>query len=358
MIRSVTGLCVLKHDTVTVVSLAGNYGDTVIVSYVEMQIFFINLSYFFHGHNTLAVDDRHMKCMFQIFIYGMTGNLSSKSGNRFLQKIVVVDDRSFQYSSGLRCYGNDRSSEEKCGCPGDKCSGRNFLLSWSNRAGDFWCKPEIRISVYLRNDRFSSIRSGMCYDFNHSQCSRSRWNSGNPLYSAEIYGKLCHLYGDRICSSDGTDHDRRKEKAFLTGKVIPLEEVNDGVFSAGVMGDGVAILPENDILYAPCDGEVTVLMDESRHACGLTLDNGMEILLHIGIDTVEMKGNGFEYLVALGQKVKAGTPLVRFDREKIQAAGHPDVTVCIVTEEGNAKNFKFITDIHVEAGKTTIVSYE
>lgn len=66
--------------------------------------------------------------------------------------------------------------------------------------------------------------------------------------------------------------------------MIPLEEVNDGVFSAGVMGDGVAILPENDILYAPCDGEVTVLMDESRHACGLTLDNGMEILLHIGIN--------------------------------------------------------------------------
>lgn len=71
-----------------------------------------------------------------------------------------------------------------------------------------------------------------------------------------------------------------------------------------------------------------------------------------------MKGNGFEYLVVLGQKVKAGTPLVRFEREKIQAAGCPDVTVCIVTEEGNAKNFKFITDIHVEAGKTTIVSYE
>lgn len=66
--------------------------------------------------------------------------------------------------------------------------------------------------------------------------------------------------------------------------MIPLEEVNDGVFSAGVMGDGVAIRPENDILYAPYDGEVTVLMDESRHACGLTLDNGMEILLHIGIN--------------------------------------------------------------------------
>ena len=146
-------------------------------------------------------------------------------------------------------------------------------------------------------------------------------------------------------------------RAFLTGKVIPLKEVNDGVFSEGVMGDGLAILPENDTLYAPCDGEVTVLMDESRHACGLTLENGMEVLLHIGIDTVEMQGDGFEYLVSLNQKVKQGTPLVRFDREKIRTAGHPDVTVCIVTEEGNAKDFEFVTDIHAEAGKTEIVLF-
>ena len=146
-------------------------------------------------------------------------------------------------------------------------------------------------------------------------------------------------------------------RAFLTGKVIPLKEVNDGVFSEGVMGDGLAILPENDTLYAPCDGEVTVLMYESRHACGLTLENGMEILLHIGIDTVEMQGDGFEYLVSLNQKVKQGTPLVRFDREKIRTAGHPDVTVCIVTEEGNAKDFEFVTDIHAEAGKTEIVLF-
>lgn len=146
-------------------------------------------------------------------------------------------------------------------------------------------------------------------------------------------------------------------RAFLTGKVIPLKEVNDGVFSEGVMGDGLAILPENDTLYAPCDGEVTVLMDETRHACGLTLENGMEILLHIGIDTVEMQGDGFEYLVSLNQKVKQGTPLVRFDREKIRTAGHPDVTVCIVTEEGNAKDFEFVTDIHAEAGKTEIVLF-
>ena len=152
--------------------------------------------------------------------------------------------------------------------------------------------------------------------------------------------------------------DKNTLTAFLTGKLIPLKEVNDGVFSEGVMGDGVAIIPENDVLYAPADAQVTVLMDESRHACGLKLDNDMEILLHIGIDTVEMSGDGFEYLVSLDQKVKAGTPLVRFDREKIKAAGHPDVTVCIVTEEGNAKNFQFESGMHAEAGKTVFARFE
>ena len=94
------------------------------------------------------------------------------------------------------------------------------------------------------------------------------------------------------------------------------------------------------MLYAPADAEVSVLMQDSKHACGLTLLNGMVILLHIGIDTVDMNGDGFEYLVSQNQKVKAGVPLIRFDREKIKAAGHPNVTICVITEDGNAKNIK------------------
>ena len=147
-------------------------------------------------------------------------------------------------------------------------------------------------------------------------------------------------------------------KAFLTGKVISLKEVNDGVFSEGVMGDGLAIIPENDTLYAPADAEVSMIMEESGHACGLTLANGMEILLHVGIDTVDMKGDGFKYLISEGQKVKAGTPLICFDRAKIRAADHPDMTVCIITEEGNAKNIQFRTGIQAEANKTEVVSFE
>lgn len=147
-------------------------------------------------------------------------------------------------------------------------------------------------------------------------------------------------------------------KAFLKGKVIPLKEVGDGVFSEGVMGEGLAIIPENDVLYAPSDATVTVLMEDSRHACGLTLDNGVELLLHIGIDTVEMQGDGFEYLVEEGQKVKTGTPLIRFDRQKIKDAGHPEVTVCVVTDGADEKTIHFHTGIEAREKETVIMEME
>ncbi len=147
-------------------------------------------------------------------------------------------------------------------------------------------------------------------------------------------------------------------KAFLSGKAIPLKEVGDGVFSAGVMGDGMAIIPESETLYAPVDAEVAVLMPDSRHACGLRTENGMEILLHIGIDTVTMNGDGFAYLVREGQKVCAGEPLITFDRAKIRAAGHPDVTVCIVTEEGNAQNIQFHTGMSAVEKETVVAQFQ
>ncbi len=147
-------------------------------------------------------------------------------------------------------------------------------------------------------------------------------------------------------------------KAFLTGQVITLKEVGDGVFSEGIMGDGFAIIPETDILYAPADAEVSVLMQESRHACGLTLDGGVEILLHVGIDTVDMQGDGFQYLVSQGEKVKAGTPLLRFDREKIRAAHHPDTTVCMITETADVNNVRFVTGVRAEENVTVVAELE
>lgn len=99
-------------------------------------------------------------------------------------------------------------------------------------------------------------------------------------------------------------------------------------------------------------------MPDSRHACGLKLENGMEVLLHIGIDTVSMNGDGFEYLVQEGQKVRAGTPLIKFDRAKIQAAGHPDVTVCIISNPGKAQDIRFHTGMDVKANETAVATFQ
>ena len=147
-------------------------------------------------------------------------------------------------------------------------------------------------------------------------------------------------------------------KAFATGDVIALKEVNDGVFSAGTMGEGFAIIPENETIYAPADATVNLLMQESRHACGLKLANGAEILLHIGIDTVAMKGDGFEYLVKEGQKVSAGTPLIKFDKKKISEAGYVDTIICVIAEPGNMENIIFETGIHAIEKETTVAKIE
>ena len=159
--------------------------------------------------------------------------------------------------------------------------------------------------------------------------------------------------------SDGETAEPLTElKAGLTGKVIPLDDVPDNVFSQHVMGDGIAIEPESDTVVAPANATVNAVMADTGHACGLTFANGMELLIHIGVDTVDMNGDGFTLLVSEGQKVKAGTPLIRFDKEKIHAAGHPSVTVFIVTEEGNAKEIQYLSGMEAVAGETPVIRFQ
>ena len=113
------------------------------------------------------------------------------------------------------------------------------------------------------------------------------------------------------------------------GKVIAREEIPDETFAAGILGDGVGIEPEEGVVVAPFDGEITSVA-ESKHAIGLE-SNGMEVLIHVGVDTVAMNGDGFSPAVKEGDKVKAGQKLLTFDRAKIKAAGHPDTVVVLLT---------------------------
>ena len=140
--------------------------------------------------------------------------------------------------------------------------------------------------------------------------------------------------------------------AICDGRTLPLSEVPDEVFSQGVMGEGMAFEPTGDTIYAPADADVSVVMEDSRHACGLALADGTELLIHIGIDTVDMNGDGFTLFVHEGDKVKAGDKLITFSPDKIAAAGHPKTTVFVVTEPSGHEQMTFNTGIDVKHGET------
>ena len=121
----------------------------------------------------------------------------------------------------------------------------------------------------------------------------------------------------------------------VAGRVVPLSEVPDPTFAEGVMGPGAAIEPTGDVVIAPAGGTVGATFD-TGHAVALVLADGTEVLIHVGIDTVAMKGDGFETLVSKGQEVNEGTPLLRFDRAKIAAAGHSAITAVVVLNNAGA----------------------
>ena len=132
--------------------------------------------------------------------------------------------------------------------------------------------------------------------------------------------------------------------APITGKYIPLEEIPDEVFSQGILGPGCGIEPEEELVVAPCSGTINTVAD-TRHAVGITMENGAELLIHVGMDTVDMNGDGFAVKVKPGQKVVCGQPLLSFSFAKIKAAGHPVTTAFVVT---NADDFSSVT---LDAGK-------
>ena len=124
------------------------------------------------------------------------------------------------------------------------------------------------------------------------------------------------------------------------GKIIPYTEIKDETFASGVLGQGVGIEPEEGIVYAPMDGEISSVAD-SKHAVGITGAEDMELLIHVGVDTVEMKGDGFNTLVAEGDKVVKGQKLMEFDIAKIKAAGKADTVVVLLTNSDDYENVKF-----------------
>ena len=139
----------------------------------------------------------------------------------------------------------------------------------------------------------------------------------------------------------------------IVGDVVALSNVNDPVFSSGAMGQGIAVKPSQDVVYAPADAEVTIVFP-TGHAYGLRTANGAEILIHVGIDTVSMNGEGFNHKVAQGDKVKAGDVLGTFDSAKIAAAGLDNTTMVIVTNTADFASVNPVASGSVAKGDAII----
>ena len=201
-------------------------------------------------------------------------------------------------------------------------------------------------------------------------------NGQLPLYllmvavSFALGFALTYMFGyeDEVEVAEGTTTERFVEEAVtgnvvalqnqtlqtpIVGDVVALSDVNDPVFSSGAMGQGIAVKPNEDVVYAPADAEVTIVFP-TGHAYGLKTSNGAEILIHVGIDTVSMNGEGFNQKVAQGDKVKVGDVLGTFDSAKIVAAGLDNTTMVIVTNTADFASVNPVASGSVAKGDAII----
>ena len=130
----------------------------------------------------------------------------------------------------------------------------------------------------------------------------------------------------------------------LKGGLVELKDVKDEAFSSGALGKGVAVMPKEGVLYAPADGTISAFFP-TGHAIGLTTDTGLELLMHVGMDTVQLDGKGFKPLAATGDTVKKGQKLLEFDMELIQEVGYSLVTPVLVT---NSDDFAEVVSVRAE----------
>lgn len=150
---------------------------------------------------------------------------------------------------------------------------------------------------------------------------------------------------------------KNKFVSYVTGEVIPIEDVKDNVFSKKLLGEGTAIEPKDGIIVAPCDGTITMVMEESKHAVGIIMENGMELFLHIGLDTVTLEGEGFEIFTSVGQKVNKGDKLICFDYDLLEKKGFIKTCVLVITNHQDYPDIEFYTGMDAVRGETVILKY-
>ena len=143
--------------------------------------------------------------------------------------------------------------------------------------------------------------------------------------------------------------------AAQSGTVIPITQVHDEVFAQKVLGDGVAIKPETGTVVSPVTGEV-VTVAETLHAYGIKTPDGLEVLVHIGVNTVELNGEGFQGMVKLGDNIKVGTPLCEVNLDLLKKKGY-DTDIVIIVTNLKPETLTAHTGIKAEAGQTCVLEY-
>ena len=145
--------------------------------------------------------------------------------------------------------------------------------------------------------------------------------------------------------------------AAIDGTTIDLANVPDPVFAQKMAGEGIAIDPTGNIIVAPCDGELSLIF-KTNHAFAMTLDGGIELLVHIGIDTVSLDGEGFERLIEPGTQIKAGTPIIKINKDFIESKGISLITPILITNPDSVKSITPIVGKIVKAGSDVVVNYK
>ena len=142
--------------------------------------------------------------------------------------------------------------------------------------------------------------------------------------------------------------------APISGKTIQLSEVPDPVFAEKMVGDGIAIDSTGDTVVAPCDGTISLIMD-SKHAFSIKTTDGIELLVHIGLETVSLNGEGFEALQSVNTKVSAGTPILKIDRKLIESKGLSLITPVIIVNHDKLKSLNPVISKQVSSGKDVVL---
>ncbi len=145
--------------------------------------------------------------------------------------------------------------------------------------------------------------------------------------------------------------------APIDGKILDISEVPDQVFAQKMAGDGVAIDTTGDTVVAPADGNLSMIF-KTNHAFGITLSNGAEILVHIGLDTVALEGAGFERIAQEGQDVKAGDVIIKLNRDEIISKGYSLLTPVLITNPDNFKEIEMNIGAQVKAGQDEVLTYK